>query len=88
MARQLGEITELIVDKAVNPGEGERFSDGRQPMVLSCGGIYVPRPRPLHPGDPLYHVLNTSNEKEPTKVVSNLTYKNLLQEILHKESMN
>jgi hypothetical protein len=58
----------------------------KDPAVLSCGGIYIP-----HRGGQqrvLYHVINTSNRSEPVKVVSGVRPKNLLREMLIKESLN
>lgn len=60
----------------------------KHPMVLSCGGIYIPRPKPMGPNDEIYKILNIANQKEPTKIVMGPIHLNLLQEVLHKESMN
>lgn len=55
------------------------------PVVLSCGGIFIPQPqnRPLQ-----YHVLNTPNEEIPSKVVSGVIPRNMLYLVMAKESMN
>jgi len=86
MARLEGEMTDLVVEQTVEPGPMNLES--KNPMVLSCGGIFIPRPRPLGPKDEIYKILNIANEKEPTKVVAVSFPMNLLQEVLHKESMN
>ncbi len=78
--------TELIIERTVELSQGEL--SGAHPTVLSCGGIFVPRPRPINPLDPLYHVLNTPNDGQPTKIVSALFTSNLLDEVSIKESAN
>lgn len=61
---------------------------GGHPAVLSCGGIFVPRPRPINPSDPLYLILNTPNDTQPVKVVSALITSNVLDEVLVKDGLN
>lgn len=58
------------------------------PMVLSCGGVFVPRPRPINPHDPLYHILYTSNETAPTKIVSALIAHDVLDILMVKNDSN
>lgn len=84
--RQATQCGRAIIEQAmqVRAGKGQ----GSHPTVLSCGGIFVPRPRPINPRDPLYHILNTPHEVSPVKVVSALMHRNLLQEVLAKESLN
>ncbi len=55
------------------------------PVVLSCGGIFIPQPRnrPFQ-----YHVLNTANESSPAKVVGGAAYQNMLHLVMAKESSN
>lgn len=80
------EMTELVVEQV----QEERLDglNDKHPMVLSCGGIFVPRPRPMGPNDEIFKILNIANEKEPTKIVSGAVMQNVLREVLHKESMN
>ncbi len=47
MAKQEEEITNLVVENV--PEEPMGGMNGNNPTVLSCGGIYVPRPRPFNP---------------------------------------
>ncbi|PIR17965.1 MAG: hypothetical protein COV46_01890 [Deltaproteobacteria bacterium CG11_big_fil_rev_8_21_14_0_20_49_13] len=80
------EMQELVVEHTQDPG-----LDGvntKNPTVLSCGGIFIPRPRPMGRNDELYKILNTTNKEEPTKLVTGSLTFNILQEVLHKESMN
>ncbi len=80
------EMQELVVEQTQDPG-----LDGlgtKNPTVLSCGGIYIPRPRPMGPNDEIYKIINSPNQKEPTKVVMGSLHLNILMEVLHKESMN
>jgi len=56
------------------------------PVVLSCGGIYIP-----HQGDVRrisYHILTMPNETEPVKVFTGIRPRNILMKVLAKESMN
>jgi hypothetical protein len=86
MARMEEEMSELVVEQASEARlEGET---GKNPTVLSCGGIFIPRPKPMGPNDEIYKILNVANQKEPTKVVCGPMTLNLLQDVLHKESMN
>lgn len=76
---------EEIVRETYEEGPGELSS--RNPMVLSCGGIYIPnRKRVLD--RPLWHVINLPDTDNPTKVVSSNIPKSPLNEILDKESLN
>lgn len=71
----------------------QRVTEGRlgglssvNPVVLSCGGIYIP-----HQGAQqriIYHILTTANENSPVKVVTGIKPRNILHELLSKESMN
>ena len=75
-------VSELLLNQAFDP---ER-RDGSSPMVLSCGGIYIP-----HRGrqeEILSHIITTSREDEPVRVVTGLKPRNVLREVLLKESMN
>lgn len=77
-------IPEVIVKQLFNNDPFELTS--RNPAVLSCGGIYIP-----HKGREervLYHIINTSSEAEPVKVVTGMRPRNILYEVLIKESMN
>ena len=56
------------------------------PAVLSCGGIYIPHQG--HTQRIIYHIITTANEKTPVKVVTGIKPRNVLQQVLAKESMN
>ena len=86
MAEKDMEMKDLLVEQVVS--EPSSSLGTKNPMVLSCGGIFIPRPRPMGPNDEIYKILNIANQKEPTKVVCGSVPHNLLQEVLHKESMN
>lgn len=75
-----------ILERATALSLGEIPSG--HPAVLSCGGIFVPRPRPLNPLDPLYHILNTPNDTRPTKIVSAIISRNVLDEVINRERQN
>lgn len=84
--RAAAQCGQVIIQRALEVSAGQKSSG--HPTVLSCGGIFVPRPRPINPRDPLYHVLNTPMEERPAKIVSALIHRNLLQEVLAKEALN
>lgn len=86
MKDELATPTRLIVDQAFEGGVGDLSS--KNPMVLSCGGIYVPHNRRRSFERPLWHILNLADEKRPVKVVSGNLLKSALAEILAKEGMN
>jgi hypothetical protein len=86
MARQEEELTNLVVEGL--PEQPVNGLNNNNPTVLSCGGIYVPRPRPFDPKEEYFKIINIANEKEPTKIVGAAVTINLLQNVLHKESMN
>lgn len=67
-------------------GGTECVEEGASPTVLSCGGMYIPRSQG-HEGA-LYHIITTSNNVEPVKVVAGARPHNALFDILLKESMN
>lgn len=71
----------LMLGRVLDP-EGE----GANPTVLSCGGIYIP-----HRGrqdEILSHIITTSCREEPVKVVTGVKPRNVLREVLLRESMN
>ena len=80
------ETAELIVHQAFEESSGELSS--KNPIVLSCGGIYIPYPRRKRLNHPLWKVLNLASEKNPTKVVSPDMPKSPLALIMEKESLN
>jgi len=56
------------------------------PAILSCGGIYIP-----HKNDAqklIYHIITTSNQKSPVRVISGVNPQNILLNVMLKESMN
>lgn len=74
------QILETAYDQKVG-----REGSSENPVVLSCGGIFIPQPRnrPIQ-----YHVLNTASEESSAKVVSGVVPQNMLQLVMAKESMN
>ncbi len=56
------------------------------PAILSCGGIYIPHRREVQ--KVIYHIINTSNQDMPVKVVTGMKPKNVLHFIMQKEAMN
>lgn len=78
--------TDLILERTLELGDGD-IGDSH-PKIMSCGGIFVPRPRAINPSDPLYHILYTPNNNQPTKIVSALITNNILDELMNKENLN
>ncbi len=73
---------DLILERTLEISQGN-LGHGH-PMVLSCGGIFVPRPRSINPHDPLYHILYTPNDTTPAKIVSALIAHDILDVIMIK----
>lgn len=74
------QILETAYDQKVG-----REGSSENPVVLSCGGIFIPQPR----NQPLqYHVVNTANEDSSAKVMSGVVPQSMLQLVMAKESMN
>ena len=80
------ETGELIMQQAFEETPGELSS--KNPMVLSCGGIYIPYNKRKSMDRPLWKVLNLADNERLSKVVSSSLPKSPLAEILDKESMN
>ena len=78
--------TELVVQQTLEEGSGELSS--KNPMVLSCGGIYIPYHKRRQLNRPLWEVLNLPDEKNPVKVVTSDLPKSPLAEMLDKENLN
>ncbi len=77
-------LSEVIIRQIYreDPPEGAK----RNPTVLSCGGIYIPHR--ARRNSPLYHILNTPSDTEPVKVVTGVKPRNVLYEVMQKESLN
>jgi hypothetical protein len=73
-----------ILESAYDQKVG-REGSSENPVVLSCGGIFIPQPRDQ---SIQYHVLNTASEESSAKVVSGAVPQNMLQLVMAKESMN
>jgi|TARA_Y100000294_G_scaffold135185_1_gene127866 hypothetical protein len=76
---------EMILKKVLDENPAELAA--KNPMILSCGGVYIPQrerdSRPLP-----YHILNTPSDSEPVKVVSGTRPMNILHRVIVRESMN
>lgn len=84
MAEARGHVGKTVIEHFFKGDFGELKS--KDPTVLSCGGIYIP-----HRGTQqrlLYHIINTPSDREPVKVVCGSRPKNVLHEVMLKESMN
>lgn len=84
MAKPVGQSSEIIMRHILAGTDAESSEEG--PAVISCGGIYIP-----HKGarqDALYHIITTQRNDEPVKVVTGVRTKNVLHELIMKESMN
>ncbi len=78
--------TELVVQQALEESPGELSS--KNPMVLSCGGIYIPYHKRRRMDRPLWEILNLADENNPVKLVTSDLPKSPLAEILEKENLN
>lgn len=78
--------SELIVQEAYEESPVELSS--RNPMVLSCGGIYIPNDKRGFLDRPLWEILNVADNSNPVRVVCSSLPRDPLLEIMEKESMN
>jgi hypothetical protein len=83
MASNKEPIGEMILKRVFSCSDDIK---SKNPTVLSCGGIYIPHRKRRE--QILYHILNTPSESEPVKVVAGARPRNVLFEVLMKESMN
>jgi glutamate mutase epsilon subunit len=84
MARTVERCTEIILRRVFEESRGDLSSDS--PMVFSCGGVYIPHPRSQ--ARMLQHIIVTGDSNEPVKVKTGVVQRNVLRELLAKESMN
>lgn len=84
MRRQEGQVGNIIMKRILIGSDVEASEIGC--AVLSCGGIYIPQRGRTQ--DALYHIINTQKSDEPVKIMSGRYPKNMLHELLLKESMN
>ncbi|MDP2600639.1 MAG: hypothetical protein Q8P84_07925 [Deltaproteobacteria bacterium] len=81
-------LTKLILQRASEEGT-DGVSSNRHPTVLSCGGMYLPRPKTTTPPRMPYDVLHLANPEEPIKLyMGRRNLFNLLHQVLQKEAMN
>ncbi|MFH1653414.1 MAG: hypothetical protein ABIE74_05100 [Pseudomonadota bacterium] len=74
-----------FIEMLLTEGWGELSCSN--PIVLSCGGIYIP-PRKKFNARYSYDLLTTANGLEPVKVVPEKPLRNMLKVVLEKESLN
>ena len=80
-------ITQFLIQRVVEETRDRRIMNN--PTVLSCGGMYLPRPKFNFQNSILsYDVLSLANSDKPVKVVTGSHPVNALHQILFKESMN
>jgi len=84
MAKTVERCTEIIMRRVFEESRGELSSNN--PMVYSCGGVYIPHPRSQT--RMLLHVIVTGDSKEPVKVKTAAARRNALRELIARESMN
>lgn len=84
MARTVERCTEIILRRVFEESQGDLSSDN--PMVFSCGGVYIPHPRSQT--RMLQHIIVTGDSNEPVKVKTGAIQRNALMELIAKESMN
>ena len=77
-------LNEESLDKVLTESWGELSHVN--PVVLSCGGIYIPHQNEAQ--RIYYHILTTPNEEMPVKVITGVRPRNILQQVLARESMN
>ncbi len=79
-------ITHFIVQRVT---EETTSAPRANPTVLSCGGMYLPRPKTKTPFQKIsYDILNLANQSEPAKVFTGQRPLNMLMEALSKEILN
>ncbi len=83
MASTLERCTEWILKQVFEGSVGELSS--KNPLVLSCGGVYIPHPESRRC---MIEILVTPNKNEPVKVMTGAAPKNGLSKMLIKGSMN
>lgn len=80
-------LTKLILQRASEEGPGAVGT--KNPTVLSCGGMYLPRPKTTTPPRIPYDILHLANPEEPIKLyMGRRNLFNLLHQVLQKEAMN
>jgi hypothetical protein len=84
MARENTSITKMIFRQLFSGSAKEMKA--KNPMVLSCGGVYIPRKGGRKHS--LYHILHTPSDAEPVKVYCAARQKSALIEMIQKESLN
>lgn len=82
-----GKISPVDIVKQVSTTSPEHLST-QNPTVLSCGGMYIPQRAVSSTRLPQYHILNVANDQESAKVVSGGGPRNILRQLMAKESMN
>ena len=80
------EMAEMVVQQTYEESAGELSS--KNPMVLSCGGMYIPHEKRKGADMPLWEVISTPDSENPSKVVSSGMPKSPLAAILDKEHLN
>lgn len=81
---ELARIDKELLQKVLQGSFGGLSS--ADPIILSCGGIYIPHKNETQ--KVFYHILTTSNDEMPVKIVSAIKPRNLLHQVLRKESLN
>lgn len=84
MASTFERCTEMIMRQVFEESRGELSS--HNPMVFSCGGIYIPHPEAQSRA--LQEIIVTGNHKEPVKVIAGAVRRNTLTSLLAKGAMN
>jgi hypothetical protein len=77
-------VAKMLFNKALGANLGENSNE--RSTVLSCGGIYIPHSKRHRIS--LYQVLTMPGSEEPVKIFTGAKPKNILYEVLIKESMN
>ena len=85
MKSQVTKVEEHILKQILDDDAASLSS--KNPMVLSCGGIFIPQRERSAKVSP-HHILTTLNKELPVKVVSGTRPKNILQALMDKESQN
>lgn len=84
MSKTVERCSKIIMRRVFEESRGELSSD--DPMVFSCGGVYIPHPRSQ--SRMLQHIIVTGDSKEPVKIKTGVAQRNALRELIAKESMN
>lgn len=80
-------MTQFIAERVAEESFNLKLNEN--PTLLSCGGMFLPKPK-ANPSNARvrYHVVSVANKEEPTKVFSTRRNVNALNNVSMKSNMN